>query len=84
MNIPDWQNNTVRRRSLRLDSAVPGSGPDVFRRAKRKRHDGHRGLTAARGDKTRTVTNEKVRNIVRAVIPVYNGNLRIVSHAARP
>ncbi len=35
-----------------LDIIVPCCGPDVLCSAKRKRHDGHRGLTAARGDKT--------------------------------
>jgi hypothetical protein len=37
---------------LHLDVVVSGSGPDVLCGAESKRHDGHRGLTAARGDKT--------------------------------
>jgi hypothetical protein len=47
-----------------LDIIVPCCGPDVLCGAESKRHDGHRRLTAAGGDETRTVAEEQVRNIM--------------------
>ncbi len=45
-------------------------------------HDGHCGLAAARSDQAAAVTEEKIFDVVGAVIRIDDGSLWIVAHAA--
>ena len=55
---------------------------DALAGSKCQRLDGHGGLAAAGGYQAAAIAKEKILNVMRAVIAIDDGSLRIVPHAA--
>src|SRR5258708_39364181 len=75
---------TTRRAEGRsgADLAAFRERRNAVRSAERERFDRHGGLAAARGHQAASIAEEKVFDVVSAVIGIDDGTLRIISHAA--